>query len=65
MYYERIEDVPELTFDIDNVQAGISAGVDFENNTWTFDMPKGFQASAGKYIIVKVVHNSKVMCKGE
>lgn len=45
--------------DMVNAQTGISAGADFESNTWTFDMPNGFNAGAGKYMIVKVVSNAK------
>jgi hypothetical protein len=48
-----------VQLDIDNAQLGISAGVDFENNTWTFEMPKGFKAGAGGYMIIKVATKSK------
>jgi hypothetical protein len=43
--------------DMVNAQIGISAGADFENNIWTFEMPNGFKAGAGKYMIVKVMSN--------
>ena len=40
--------------DTATAQIGISDTVDFENNTWIFEMPKGFQAGAGKYMIIAV-----------
>ena len=40
--------------DTATAQIGISAGADFENNTWIFEMPEGFQAGAGKYMIIAV-----------
>jgi hypothetical protein len=49
-----------VQLDVDNAQLGISAGTDFENNTWTFEMPDGFKAGAGGYMIIKVAHNAGV-----
>jgi len=40
--------------DIDNAQLGVSVGVDFENNIWTFKMQEGFKAGAGGYMIIKM-----------
>lgn len=47
-----------VQLDVDTAQLGISAGADFENNTWTFEMPEGFKAGAGGYMIVKVAPNA-------
>lgn len=33
-------------------QIGISHSADFEENTWTFEMPKGFEVIAGDFVIV-------------
>ena len=33
-------------------QIGDSATADFEDNTWTFEMPKEFRIAAGKFAIV-------------
>lgn len=46
-----------IRLDTANAQIGISAGADFENNTWTFELPEGFKAGAGEYMIIKVVPN--------
>lgn len=35
-----------------NVQFGISATADFEENTWTFEMSDGFSVKAGEYAIL-------------
>ena len=47
-----------VQLDVDNAQLGISAGCDFENNTWTFEMPEGFKSGAGDYMIIKVAPNA-------
>lgn len=33
-------------------QIGISEGANFEENTWTFQMPEGFVVKAGEFSIV-------------
>jgi hypothetical protein len=32
-----------VQLDTANAQIGTSAGADFENNTWTFELPAGFK----------------------
>lgn len=34
------------------IQFGISATADFEENTWTFEMPEDYSVSAGEYALV-------------
>lgn len=35
-------------------QLGVSATADFEDNTWTFEMPESFTVTAGTFAIVPV-----------
>lgn len=37
-----------------NFQIGTSIRCDFEENTWTFEMPKGFMWTGGKFLIVPI-----------
>lgn len=46
-----------VELDVANGQIAESAGCDFETNQWTFQMPEGFRAGAGKYMIIKLTHN--------
>jgi len=49
-----------VQLDVNNAQLGISAGADFDNNIWSFQMTDGFKAGVGNYMIIKVVSNVEV-----
>jgi hypothetical protein len=41
------------------IQTGVSATANFEENTWTFEMPEDFSVCAGKFAIVPIDEYNK------
>lgn len=41
-------------------QLGISVEADFERDTWTFQMPIGYEVSAGQYYIVPKIEYDRI-----
>ena len=45
---------------IKNIQIGTSIAADFQESSWTFEMPKDFEMSAGVFAIVPIENKSEL-----